>query len=148
VAAPRFLVLHGPNLNLLGKRPREIYGSDDINAIDARIRSVAAELAVDVDILQTNHEGVLLDRLAQADGTYAGVVFNPGAFTHTSLALHDAVEAISVPVVEVHLSDILGRDEARRRSTLGGVVAGRICGFGVDSYLLALRHLVDLARRS
>jgi 3-dehydroquinate dehydratase-2 len=148
MAALRFLVLHGPNLNLLGKRPREIYGSDTLAVIDARIREAAAALEVEVEILQSNHEGVLLDRLAEADGRFAGVVFNPGAFTHTSLALRDAVEAITLPVVEVHLTDILGRDEVRRKSVLGGVVAGRICGFGTDSYLMALRQLVDLARRS
>lgn len=139
----RILVLHGPNLNLLGDRPQGIYGDHDLEFINNQIISLAKSLGLEVDIDQSNHEGVILDQIQKASGRYRGIIINPGALTHTSLALRDAVEAIATPVVEVHLSDILARDEIRRRSLLAGVVAGRISGFGWVGYLLAVRYLAD-----
>jgi len=140
---PRVLVLHGPNLNLLGSREPAVYGRATLGEIDAAIVAHGASRGVAVECRQSNHEGVLLDWLHGAVGRCRGVVLNPGGYTHTSVALRDAVAGIGIPVVEVHLSNTEGREGFRRRSLVGAVCVGRVMGFGGRSYLLALDGLIE-----
>ena len=137
------LVLHGPNLNLLGQREPEIYGHQTLNEIDCEIVQLGEQFGAEVETYQSNHEGALIDRLHLAlnDGT-TGVIINPGGFTHTSVALRDAISALPIPVVEVHLSNIHGRESFRQHSYVSPVATGVICGFGCQSYLLGLRAIL------
>lgn len=141
------LVLHGPNLNLQGRRETEVYGQATLAQIDAGLQALAAELGVALEIRQSNHEGALIDWLHEAPGTFAGVVLNAGAYTHYSLALRDAVAAIPVPVVEVHLSNPAAREPFRHASVLAPVVRGTISGFGPLSYHLGLRAVAEMMPR-
>ncbi len=136
------LVLHGPNLNLLGLREPEIYGSTTIGQINQALDVDARKLQVSVDYLQSNHEGVLVDAIHDARQTRQGIVINAGAYTHTSVAIRDAIAAVQIPTVEVHLSNIYTREEFRHYSYLAPVVVGQISGFGADSYRLGLQALV------
>jgi 3-dehydroquinate dehydratase-2 len=139
------LVLHGPNLNLLGTREPAIYGRATLADVDKLIRDHARDLGVRVECRQSNTEGQLVDWLQAAEGEgFGGVVFNPGAFTHYSIALRDTVAAIALPVVEVHLSNVHGREEFRRHSVIAGAARGQIAGFGPLSYLLGLDAIVVL----
>jgi 3-dehydroquinate dehydratase II len=140
------LVLHGPNLNLLGLREPAVYGRVDLAEINRRVIEAGRELGVEVRTLQSNHEGALIDALHEARTWADGVVFNPGAYTHTSVALRDAVSAIAIPVVEVHLSNVQAREKFRRRSLIGPVCLGSISGFGWYSYVLGLQALAEQVR--
>ncbi|MGH7865866.1 MAG: type II 3-dehydroquinate dehydratase [Candidatus Binataceae bacterium] len=151
-AAPnsaRVLVIHGPNLNLLGEREPEVYGSTRLHEIDRELKRLGAELKIAVQTFQSNGEGAIVDRIQRARGKTDALVINPGGYTHTSIAIRDAIIALGVPVVEVHLSNIYRREPMRHHSTIADIAAGRIMGFGADSYYLALRaahRIIDAAR--
>lgn len=138
------LVLHGPNLNLLGVREPGIYGSDTLECINRSLHDLARELGCSLTVLQSNHEGALVDAIQGARGTADGILINPAAYTHTSVAIRDALAATGLPAVEVHLSNIHRREEFRKHSYIAPVASGQISGFGPDSYLLGLRALVTL----
>jgi len=142
----KILVLHGPNLNLLGRREPHVYGTTTLAEIDARLRALAAELGVEIETLQSNHEGALLDAMHARIDQVDGCLLNAGAFTHTSVALHDCIKALPYPVVEVHLSNTHAREPFRRRSYLSPAVLGTVQGFGWRSYTAALRALVEWLR--
>jgi len=135
----KILIIHGPNLNLLGRREPHIYGSDTLADIDREIRQRAAAGGLESECRQSNHEGVIIDWLQTASTQgFAGIIINPAAFTHTSVAIRDAIAAIDLPVIEVHLSNISGREEFRQNSLTAPVCRGSICGLGPASYLAAL----------
>jgi 3-dehydroquinate dehydratase-2 len=142
----RVAVVHGPNLRLLGRREPEVYGTETLDDVDAKLRDLAAELGVEIERFQSNHEGELLDFIEEASARVDGFLINPGAFTHTSVALRDALSGVDRPFVEVHLSNTAGRERFRRHSYLAPVAAGVVYGFGVQSYLLGLRGLVERLR--
>jgi 3-dehydroquinate dehydratase-2 len=137
----RVLVVHGPNLNLLGSRETAIYGQMTLAEIDAGLEELANELGIDLSSFQTNNEGEMVERIQAAMGHVDALLINPAAFTHTSVALRDALLATAIPFVEVHLSNIHGREEFRRTSLLADIAAGVIVGFGPESYALGLRAL-------
>ena len=141
------LVLHGINLNMFGQRDPAQYGTATLADIDAALQTLAAELGVALECFQTNHEGAMCERIHQAhrDGVQ-GVVINAGAWTHTSVAIRDALAILSCPVVEVHMSNVHAREPFRHHSYIADLARGQICGFGVDSYLLGLRALVGQAQ--
>lgn len=135
-------VLSGPNLNMLGKREPEIYGSQTLDDIHGLLKAKAAQRKIDVNCLQSNHEGELVDYIQEAGDKASGLIINAGALTHTSVALADAIKAIDIPVIEVHMSNVYQREEFRHHSYLSPVVIGVICGFGSQSYELALDFLL------
>ncbi len=137
----KILVLNGPNINLLGKREPEVYGTATYADLEAAVRERAKRRGVDVSFVQTNHEGELVTRIQNAAGVYDGMVLNPAAYTHTSIAILDALTACGVPAVEVHLSNIHKREEFRHRSVTAAGCVGQICGFGIKGYLLAIDYL-------
>jgi len=139
----RVLVLHGPNLNLLGKRQPEIYGRLTLDQINRRIRALASELGVEVEIRQSNSEGELVSWIQDSPGEFGAIVINAAAYTHSSVALRDALAAVGLPAIEVHISNIYKREEFRSRSLIAEAVVGQITGFGVQSYLLGLRAAVE-----
>jgi len=145
---PRVLVVHGPNLNLLGTREPEIYGRDTLAEIDARLALLASELGIGIESFQSNSEGALVDRIQAARGEFAAILINAAAYTHTSIAIRDALAFVEMPVVEVHLSNIHKREEFRHRSLIADIAVGQVLGFGVQSYLLGLRAAAELARRA
>lgn len=139
---PKILILNGPNLNLLGTRQPEIYGKLTLAQIEKRVRALAKELAVEIDFRQSNNEGELVTWIQQAAGKFAAIVINPAAYTHTSLAMRDAISAVGIPTIEIHISNIHKREQFRHHSFIAEVAVGQIAGFGLDSYLLGLRAAV------
>ncbi len=135
----RVLVIHGPNLNLLGMREPDVYGPVKLEEIDRDLQTLATELDLELRIVQTNHEGEIVETIQNARNWAQIIIINPAAYTHTSVAIPDALKAVAIPAIEVHLSNVYAREEFRQRSYLAGVVVGRILGFGAQSYLLALR---------
>jgi 3-dehydroquinate dehydratase-2 len=136
------LVLHGPNLNLLGQREPGIYGVLSLNDINRLLEEQARHLAVNIDFFQSNHEGFLVDKIHDSWGKHQGILINPGAYTHTSVALRDAIAGVNIPTVEVHLSNVYRREEFRHHSYIAPVAVGQISGFGAQSYILGLQALV------
>ncbi len=143
----RILVVHGPNLNLLGSREPEVYGPTTLAQIDSDLSARAAELGCELECFQTNHEGLLIDRVQQALGSFDGILINPAGLTHTSVALRDALAATGLPLVEVHLSNVFAREEFRHHSYISGVALGVISGLGPRGYRLGLDALVEHLRR-
>ena len=141
---PKVLVMHGPNLNLLGEREPEVYGRTTLADIDRDLRNLATELALDLETFQSNSEGLLVDRIQAARGQIAVLIINPAAYTHTSVAIRDVILAIGVPCIEVHLSNVYKREPFRHHSTIADIAVGRIMGFGADSYMIALRAAKNL----
>lgn len=139
----KVLVLHGPNLNLLGQREPEVYGTRTLDQINEDIQVLASQLGFEVDFFQSNQEGVLIDRIHRGIGHYQWIILNPGALTHYSYALRDAVAGAGIPTIEVHLSAIQAREEFRSRSVIAPVCLGQISGFGATSYLLALYAIFE-----
>jgi 3-dehydroquinate dehydratase-2 len=143
---PRILVIHGPNLNLLGRREPEIYGRTTLDEINRNLTELGAQMGVGVITFQSNHEGAIVDRIQQVAGSCDGLIINAAAFTHTSIAIRDALAALEVPVIEVHLSNIHRREPFRHKSMMAGVVTGQILGLGPHGYMLALRALAEMAQ--
>lgn len=143
----KILVIHGPNLNLLGSREQEFYGRLTLPEINTQIRKMARKIKVEVEIFQSNDEGELITKIGEAKGNYQGLLINPAAYTHTSVALRDAILSAGIPTVEVHLSNIYCREEFRRHSFVSDIALGQVVGFGPDSYLLGLEGLVNYLRR-
>jgi 3-dehydroquinate dehydratase II len=145
---PRVLVLHGPNLNLLGTREPAIYGRTTLADIDAGLAARAGELGLAVDCFQSNHEGALIDRVQGARAQAAAIIINPGGYTHTSVALRDALAAVGLPVIEVHLSNVAAREEFRHRSLIAPIAVGQIAGLGAIGYRLALEAAAELIQQA
>ncbi len=135
----KILVIHGPNLNLLGKREPDIYGKFTLEQINELIKKEAAQLKLEVKIIHSNHEGEIVDTIGNASSEFEAIVINPAAYTHTSVAIRDAVSACGLPTVEVHLSNIYSREEFRKTSLISGVASGQIAGFGIQSYILGIK---------
>lgn len=144
----KILILHGPNLNLLGTREPEVYGSMTLDDINQKMIELGNELGAEIKCVQSNHEGALIDALHEARTWATGVVFNPGGYTHTSIALRDAISAIQIPVVEVHISNVYARENIRHVSMISAVCKGKVTGFGWRSYELGLRGLADLLKEA
>jgi len=138
---PNVLIIHGPNLNLLGAREPDIYGDIKLEDIDQALNQLADELKLKLKILQTNHEGEIVQAIQDAREWAQAMIINPAAYTHTSVAILDAIKAVGLPTVEVHLSNVYARESFRHQSTIAGAVIGRIMGFGLESYTLALRAI-------
>jgi 3-dehydroquinate dehydratase-2 len=140
----RILIIHGPNLNMLGKREPDIYGRQSLAEINAGLLTRGAELGLAVDTFQSNHEGVIVEEIQQACDKYHGMIINPAAYTHTSIAIRDALTMLDIPVIEIHLSNINKREPFRHKSMIADIVAARVAGFGSHGYILALEGLARM----
>ncbi|MQY53383.1 MAG: type II 3-dehydroquinate dehydratase [Firmicutes bacterium] len=140
----KLLVINGPNLDLLGERQPEVYGRLTLKEINEKMVELAKELQCELEFFQSNHEGEIVETIGKAKDKFDFLIINPAAYTHTSVAIRDAIAATGIPTIEVHLSNIYGREEFRRKSLIAPVAVGQICGFGPDSYLLALRAAVGM----
>jgi 3-dehydroquinate dehydratase-2 len=140
----KVLVINGPNLNLLGEREPEVYGKVTLEKINDEMKKLSKELGLELAFYQSSHEGEIVDKIGQARKEFKAVIINPAAYTHTSVAIRDAVSACGLPVIEVHISNIYGREEFRHKSLIAPVCKGQISGFGLESYLLALRAVVKI----
>ncbi len=139
----RVLVINGPNLNLLGSREKDVYGTETLTDIARKVMIEAERLGLEADFVQSNHEGEIIDKIHEARGKYDVLIINPGAYTHYSIAIRDAIKAVEIPAIEIHLSNIHSREEFRRISVIAPVCVGQICGFGSTSYILAM-HAASL----
>jgi 3-dehydroquinate dehydratase-2 len=137
----KILVINGPNINMLGIREPGVYGDITLAQIEEKLGSLAEELQTEIEFFQSNHEGDIVNKIQQSLGKIGGIIINPAAFTHTSVAIRDALSAVGVPAVEVHISNIYAREEFRHKSFTAGVCIGQIAGFGIDGYIFALRHI-------
>ena len=144
----KILVIHGPNLNLLGNRQPDVYGNTSLSEVNAKIKKVGEQLGITVETFQSNHEGEIVDAIQEARAEYQGLIINPAAFTHYSLAIRDALEALKIPVVEVHLSNIYAREQFRHTSVTAPVVVGQICGLGTCGYVFALEWFTEHFKKS
>jgi len=142
----RILVIHGPNLNLLGEREPNIYGFDSIEEINKTLEKIAKKNRFSLKIIQSNHEGEIVEVIGRAKERFNAIIINPAAYTHTSIAIRDAISAVGIPTIEVHLSNIYGREEFRQKSLIAPVSKGQICGFGKNSYVLALLGIIELLK--
>ena len=140
----KILVIHGPNLNMLGKREPGIYGHKSLEEIDTELKALGEELGLKVETFQSNHEGAIVDEIQQSMGNCHGIIINPAAYTHSSIAIRDALAMLDIPVVEIHLSNINKREPFRHQSTIADIVSARIAGFGSHGYLLALEGLAEM----
>jgi 3-dehydroquinate dehydratase-2 len=144
IHSPHVLVIHGPNLNMLGRREPDVYGSDTLSQINARLAKAAVGLGVSVETFQSNHEGEIVEKIQSSLTLFQGIIINPAAFTHTSVAIHDALRLLNFPVIEVHLSNIYKRESFRHTSLITPAVTGQISGMGAMGYLLALEAISEL----
>lgn len=143
----KILVIHGPNLNLLGKRQPKIYGKLSLSDINKQLEVLAKKEKIKIEFFQSNHEGKIVDIIGQAKDKFSALLINPAAYTHTSVAIRDAIAAIDIPTIEVHLSNIYAREEFRHTSLIAPVAVGQVCGFGINSYLLGLQAIVRLIKK-
>lgn len=141
---PKILAIHGPNLNLLGERDVDVYGSLTIDQINSKLKNAAKQRQVEITIVQSNHEGEIVELIGKAKNNFDALLINPAAYTHTSIAIRDAIEAVAIPTVEVHLSNIYAREEFRHTSLIAPVAKGQVTGFGLNSYLLGLEAAIGL----
>ena len=137
----KILIINGPNLNLLGTREPEVYGNLTLNEIESKLKALAQKLGVEIECFQSNHEGELVDKIGNAKNNFDGIIINPAAYTHTSVAIRDAIAAVNVPAIEVHISNIYSRENFRHNSFIAPVAIGQISGLGINVYLLALEYL-------
>ncbi len=140
----RILVIHGPNLNMLGKREPETYGHTTLDEVNAELQTLGQSLELDVETFQSNHEGEIIDRIQQAMGTCAGLIINPAAYTHSSIAIRDALLLLDVPIIEVHISDISKRESFRHTSMISDITAAQLMGHGVQGYSMALEMIAEM----
>ncbi|RPH49422.1 MAG: type II 3-dehydroquinate dehydratase [Desulfobacteraceae bacterium] len=146
MASKKILVIHGPNLNMLGKREPRIYGTTSFNDINKNLLNLGKKLGIVVDTFQSNHEGAIVDKIQEASQKYEGLIINSGAYTHTSIAIRDAILLIKAPVIEVHLSNIYKREPFRQKSMIAEVATATLCGFGHDGYYMALEALARMLK--
>ena len=143
----KILVIHGPNLNLLGQREPDIYGKTTLKQVNAELAKIAKAEKVGLETFQSNHEGEIVEKIGKAKGKFDCILINPAAYTHTSVAIRDAISAVSIPTVEVHLSNIYAREEFRHTSLISPVAVGQVSGFGLDSYRLGLKAAIEIAKQ-
>lgn len=144
----KILIIHGPNLNLLGGREVDIYGKFTLQEINAELKKIAKAEKADLEILQSNHEGEIVEKIGKAKGRFDCILINPAAYTHTSVAIRDAISAVAIPTIEVHISNIYAREDFRHTSLVAPVAVGQVSGFGMNSYKLGLKAAIDIAKRN